>query len=271
VHGRRAVALLVALGAGAVARPAAAYHDEHELVTDTAYTLGATRQRVSLWRYDAGGFDWLDVGTCTLLWLVPAPNAQTKLRVWHSGRWAFALRTGVTYVNLDWTPWGSHQSDATIWIVPFEIWFSAPLVKRWGVSVGSISTALRLTGRYDPSEFEGAGAADNQQFALSIEWETTRVVKAVLTARWLVEERYRGDATVVRHPDEFTTVEITGAAETQAESVRNAGYVMLSGVLSWETFNVRAGVGAGNYNLPAVNLMLPKRGLLGELDVYWEW
>lgn len=272
MHERRALGLLVALACAAVAPAASAYHDEHEIVTDTAYTLGEGRMRLGLWRYDLAATDWLDVGTYPLFWVVPFPNVQAKARIWHSGRWAFALRTGLYWVDLGFVPWGGDRSsDASIVVFPFELWFSMPIVERWGLTLASISTIARADGAYDPSEFRGAGVFDDQQFAMAVEWRVTRVVALVLTARWLVAERLSGNATVVKRLDDFTTVEITGAASIQAESVRNAGYVLLSSVLAWKHFNLRVGVGGGNYNVPAINLMLPQKGFVGELDVYWEW
>jgi len=270
VRGRRGLRLLVAtLLAGS---PAFAWHGEgEEIVQDTAYTLGERTDQLGLWRYDRGVAGWLDVGTSPLLLLIPFPNFQAKLRVWEERRVALAIRSGVYYLDLGFVPWASPDSNASIVIVPFELFWSFPVWRGFGMTLVSSSTATHLWGAYDPSEFEGAGVVDNQQVGLSVDWRLGRVVALVLTARWLAFERARGDATVTRRLDDFTTLRIAGAASVQARSVRDAGYVMLSSVFSWETFNLRVGAGAGNLNVPVVNILLPEPGLVGELDVYWRF
>jgi len=36
-------------------------------------------------------------------------------------------------------------------------------------------------------------------------------------------------------------------------------------------FNLRLGLDAGNYHLPIVNFVLPQRGVLPTLDMYWRF
>jgi len=251
---------------------ARAYHDdETEIVVDTAHTLDRGEVRLGLWRLDWGVLDAVDLGTYTLVWAVPLPNAQIELRPWRDGRWALSFRTGLYYTDSDWLYWLDTDSTFSAGIWPFELYFTAPLSRRWALTFLSAWTTVFLQGTYDPDEFLGAAAVDNLQLGLSVEWRASRVVALVLSLRWLAFERARGDARFVSHPDELTTIEIVGAASLQGESVRNAAHLMLSSVLSWESFNLRIGVGAGNYNVPSLNLMLPDKSLIGELDLYFRF
>jgi len=275
VHARAArvaPALTLVVALAGVASEAHAYHDEEtEIVVDTAHVLSAGEVRLGLWRLDVGIADAVDVGTYTWLWLVPFPNAQVKWRIVRDGRWGFAVRTGAYYLDSSFLWWTDIDSDFSAGIVPFELWFTAPLAERWALTLGSAWTTVFLTGSYDPDEFAGTAAVDNLQFQVSVEWRLSRVTALLLTTRWLAFERARGDAAVVRQLDDFTTVEVAGAASIQGESVRNAAYLMLSSVFSWQSVNLRVGIGAGNYNLPSINLMLPRKSVVAELDLYFRF
>jgi len=274
-RGRHGVLVAAVIGATALSAlvapgPAAAWHEEGtEITVDTAYTLPQGKVRLGIWRFDWGIVDEADVGTFIWPWIVPVPNLHTKLRVWSDERWALSIRTGLYYFDLDWVWLADTDSDATAIIFPLELWFSMPLAENWGLTVGAAWTTVGLSGTYDPDEFEGAAAVDNLQLALTGYWRLGRVVALLLTLRWLAYERARGDARINVRLDDFTTAEIVGAGAAQQESVRNAGYAMLSAVFSGETVNVRVGVGAGNYNIPSINLMIPRKTLVAELDLYF--
>ena len=42
-------------------------------------------------------------------------------------------------------------------------------------------------------------------------------------------------------------------------------------VFSWKVFNLRLGVGYGNYSIPGINLVLPKKTLIPDLDFYFRF
>lgn len=266
------VALALASTLSGITAGARAYHDEQtEIVVETAHVLSAGEVRLGLWRLDVGIADAVDVGTYTWLWLVPFPNAQVKWRIYRDERWGLAVRTGAYYLDSSLLWWTDVDSDFSAGIVPLELWFTAPIAEDWALTLGSAWTTVFLTGTYDPDEFAGTAAVDNLQFQASVEWRVSRVTALLLTMRWLAYERARGDATAVLQLDDFTTVEVAGAASIRGESVRNAAYLMLSTVFSWETVNLRVGVGGGNYNLPSVNLMLPRKSIVAELDLYFRF
>lgn len=265
-----AAAAVCVLGWLAAPGHAAAWHEDGtEITVDTAYTLPQGKVRLGLWRFDWGIVDELDVGTFIWPWIVPVPNAHAKLRVWSDERWALSIRTGLYYFDLDWVWFADTDSDAAAIIFPFELWLSMPLAEDWGLTFGAAWTTVGLSGTYDPDEFQGAAAVDNLQFALSGYWRLGRVVALLLTLRWLAYERARGNARIHVQLDDFTTADIVGAGSARQQSVRNAAYLMLSSVFSWETFNLRVGLGVGNYNIPSLNLMLPRKTLVAELDAYF--
>lgn len=270
-HGLLLIAALVAAAPRAAAQDTPREEPQmRELVTDTAHTLGEQGAlSIGLWRLDVGIFDRLDVGTYTWLWALPFPNFQLKWRIWSDDRWAVALRTGLYYVDFDWIFWTDFESDASAGIFPLELWLTIPLHRDWGLHLGVAWTTVFLDGTYDPDEFQGAAAHDNEQMIVSGEWRLTRVTRLLLTLRWLAFEQLRGDASFHRQLDEYTTVEIVGAAELRGESVRNAASLMLTVVLGWETFHFRFGLGYGNYNVPSINVMIPVMTPIAELDFWW--
>jgi hypothetical protein len=103
----------------------------------------------------------------------------------------------------------------------------------------------------------------------NFEWRVSPVTAFTFEARRLIFQRVTASTDVESHPDEFTTVELHLAGKTSALDFRNAWSLTACAVFSWKVFNVRAGLGYGNYNVPGVNFVTGQRFLFPDLDVYW--
>ena len=51
----------------------------------------------------------------------------------------------------------------------------------------------------------------------------------------------------------------------------NAFQIVPSIQFSWETFNLRLGLGHGNIVVPTVNFVLPERTLVPDFAMYWRF
>ena len=121
-------------------------------------------------------------------------------------------------------------------------------------------TEVRVDGTVNTEAFEGAlqGAVDNFQLTATLEWRVSRVTAFVFHARYLLFQRVFADGGGTLHPDEFTTVDVEGAVETDAFDVTGAFSVVPSVFFSWGHFNLRFGVGYGNWECPASQLRDPE-------------
>jgi hypothetical protein len=71
------------------------------------------------------------------------------------------------------------------------------------------------------------------------------------------------------YPDDFTTVAVHSDV-TGGQFEVSDGFSIVPGVhLSWGELNLRAGLGYGNYNLPLVNFVLPRRTLIPDFDLFF--
>jgi hypothetical protein len=258
--------------AALLARPATAFHtDEQRITDDTAYTLKKKDVRLGLWKAQYGIFDPLTAGTYVWPWLLRISNLELKCRFYESGPWAFAASTGFFYFDTKHLKKAGDAGDARIADVPFEIDGSYRFESPYTLSVGLVWTEVLVDGTVNQSVFQGAGqgAISNFQLTSTFELRISEVTALVFHARSLVFQRARAAADAVTHPDAFTTVEIHATGRTNALDYRGAGSFTVSGVWSWKTFNLRAGIGYGNYNVPGLNFVIGNRILYPELDLYW--
>jgi len=149
--------------------------------------------------------------------------------------------------------------DAVLTIVPFDLVGSWRIDEDWTLSPGIVYTVVTLKGSYDPAQLQGAAAVSNLQLVASLERRLTRVTAVVLHGRYLAFQNAGGRVASTLHPDRFTTVELQGIASTDALDFPGAFSIVPSVVFSWKVFNLRLGLGYGNYSVPAVNLVLRRR------------
>jgi hypothetical protein len=251
-----------------------AWHTADQRITDdTAYTLRQHDVRLGIWKAQYGLWNPFTAGTYIWPWLARVPNLHVKWRYWFDDPLALSVQLGGFFMNT-----GSFKDkvdksagNATLSVVPLELYGSYRFDDAWTLSAGLVYTEVRLRGELHSDDFDGAaeGAVDNLQLTSTLEWRLTRVTALTLHGRYLLLQRVGAGGDAVLHPDDFTIVEVHGGANTDALDFKGAFSLTASAVFSWETFNLRAGLGFGNYNIPAINFVLPEKILYPELDVYW--
>jgi hypothetical protein len=255
------------------AAPANAWHTDEQRITDeTAYTLRKHDVRLGIWKAQYGLFDSFHFGTYLWPWVFRVANLHAKWRYYCDDPLALSVQLGI--FRLDTEQLRDVDEDAgsaVLTAVPLELGGSYRFDDRWTLGAAFSYTEFKLEGELKNEDFEGAaeGAVDNFQLTTTLEWRYTRVTAFTLHYRYLLLQRLAGGGDVVFYPDEFTTVEVHGAATTDALDFKAAFSITASAVFSWETFNLRAGLGYGNYNVPGINVVLPVKILYPSLDLYW--
>lgn len=249
---------------------AAAYHTKDDRPTDgTAYTKKRGTLRAGLWKAEASIFDEVTVGTLTLPWLLVVVSGHAKYKFFDED--PLALSAGLAFRYLDLARFGGLEDkdiDAKLLVVPFEVFGSYRFDDEWTLSPGVTYTTTSVFGSYDPAAFRGTATTSNLQLIANLTWTLSDVVALNLEGRYLVLQKAAIGAKSTLHPDDFTTVEVQATARTDALDYPNAFSLLPSIHLSFENFNLRAGLGYGNFNVPGLNFMVPERSLVPELDIY---
>jgi hypothetical protein len=246
--------------------------DAQRLTDNTAYTLDGGSLRLGLFRIEYGIFDFLSVGTYTLPWGLLAPTVLGKLRLWHAEPITLAVQTGFAYFDssrlalFDRSP-----GDAVVTVFPLEALASFRFGPGFTLSGSAAYTEVAVDGVLTADVFDGAasGVADNFQITLTAEFRMSRAVALIVHGRWLMLQRVAGNAAATLHPDDFTTVVVNSSLESSSFRVRDMFSIVPSLLFTVGVFNLRLGVGYGNYNVPLVNFVLPQRMLIPEFDLYF--
>jgi len=254
---------------------AAAYHNDKQKVTeDTAYTLDDGEIRLGLWKFEYGLLDDLDIGTVLPIWFIKLANFNLKYEFWHDDTWAFAAKTGLAWLDVGSLAAASDSKDppeAMFFIIPFEVFGTYRFTDDLSLSLSSLFSKVAIDGSYDAEDFQGAVAVTNLQLTSTFEWRVSQVTALLLHARYLTYQDASGSTMLNLHPDDFTTIKVVGAAKSDAVDVANAVSLLASVVFSWDTFNLRLGLGYGNYSVPVVNFVLNQKLPFPDLSVYWRW
>lgn len=254
----------------ALASPAHARHTDKERITDqTAYTFGKNQIQLGLWQAGYGILDNLDVFSYTLPWLLQTANIHTKYRFYDTGKWSFSGRVGV--FRLDFQDFSPDAPPATFTIIPFHLGASYQASSAWTFSAETVYTSNRLEGQVDVGDLRGSAAVTNLQLTATAEWRWSETFAIVTHARALAFQDTNAAANFVYQPDDYTTVEVYGAAETDLLDVQGAWSIVPSAFWSWDTFNLRAGLGYGNFNIPGFNIVFIQRSVIPEFDMFWRW
>lgn len=267
---RLALAVVVSAASSLAPTSARADHSEEERIIDqTAYTLPKGTFQLGLFRQEWGPIDRLTVGTLALPWLLRFANAHLKWRIIGNDPVSIAASIGA----FRFAPEAVKEStgDAVLTVVPFDLVGSWRIDDRWTLSPGLVYTVVTLKGSYDPAQLEGAAAVSNLQLVTTLEYRLTTKTAFVLHGRYLAFQNTSGRVSSTLRPDRFTTVELQAVASTDALDFPVAFSVVPSVVFSWKVFNLRLGVGYGNYSIPAINLVLPKKTLVPDLDFYFRF
>ncbi len=249
-----------------VALPAHATHDTDGPVTDySAYTLNQWEIRTGPGRSEVGVFDSLQLGTLELFLLLKVRNVVGKWRAYETGNWTYALAVGV--FSLDESVLGIGAT-----IVPIEAlvsWRVNDFTYNLGLGFSSVRTSGQLEG--DSENEENVGAALELSVGYlhpTVEWRLGPVFALVVESRLGLFQD--AAAKSVLKPNERTTLELHGNADASLGS--SLWNVSLSGFWSWPHFNVRGGLGYGNYTIPGANLFIPSaRFTYPEIALFWRF
>jgi hypothetical protein len=263
----RALCLASLLAAAASPAPASAYHegDLHD-TADTAYTQPQNTWKVGIWSVEYGAWGVLDVGTYWSPLLAQVFNAHLKWQLWHNDAWAVAARVGLFRLDLN-----RFDTPAIFTVIPFELLASYKIDDAWRTSFSIFYSQVAVEGDFDSEDYEGVAAVSNLQLTSTTEWRLSRVWALYLHARVLVYQVAKATTAASFQPDDFTDVEVIGGAQTDAVDIEGAASLTLGMSASWESFNVRFGLGYGNYMIPGIYFVLPSKIPFPELDLYWRW
>jgi len=246
---------------------------EHVRVIDqTGYTLEGGRLRLGLFKLQVGLFDFLTVGTYTLPWAVLAATIHVKLRLLEAGPFALSVQAGFAYFDSRRLQWLNDEiGSAVVTVLPLEAQLSYRPVDALSLSFGASYTEVAIDGELSINAYNGAGrgAADNAQLSGNAELRLNSVLALVVELRWLMLQRVAANANATLRPDAFTVVVVHGGAAARDFEVRDAFSVVPSLLLTLGVFNLRLGVGYGNFNVPLVNFVVPERTLIPEADLYF--
>lgn len=271
--GSRLWPLLLGVGLLLAPRPARAFHTPEQRTTDdTADTLEPHRLRLGLFRLEYTPWSNVTLGTYPLPWVFSVPNLALKWRYYKGDQVSLAARLGFfgfdtkSLEKLD-----EQKTHATLAVVPFDLAATWRVDKRFSMSFDLIWTSVFIKGEADLDSLNGTfqGGTTNLQSLYTLELRATRVTALLLQGRFLSFQRANLNGNVILHPDEFTTVEVHGARDSDALNFRGAYSLTVSALFSWELFNLRLGLGYGNYNVPGLNFMLPTRTPFPDFDFYW--
>jgi hypothetical protein len=266
-------AFAVALCSLTLVRSAAAYHtDEDHITDDTAWTLKGDKDfRVGLFKASATIADRFEVGTYVWPWLVLAPNVFAKVRFLSLGPSQWALEAG--FFRLDTATFDRSVEEPPVFTVgSLSVVSSLEFGSRHQLSNKLVGTVVRARGAVDDDTLAGTGQAGltNLQYVLAYEFRVSRSLALVLTGRYQFFQVIDGNTTFTTRPDDYTSIEVVAAARDDSTlNFRNAFSIVPSLAWSWSTFNLRVGVGYGNFNVPGVNFMIEQRTLIPQFDLFW--
>jgi hypothetical protein len=246
---------------------------EHVRVIDqTGYTLEGGRVRLGVFKFQLGVFDFLTVGTYTLPWAVLAATIHAKLRLVQAGPFALSVQAGFAYFDSARLQWLNDQiGNAIVTVLPLEAQLSYRALDALSLSFGAAYTEVAVDGQLSINAFNGAGrgAADNFQLTGNAELRMSSLFALVVELRWLMLQRVTANANATLRPDAFTVVVVHGGAAASDFAVRDAFSIVPSVLITLGVFNLRLGIGYGNFNVPLVNFVVPERTLIPEADLYF--
>ncbi len=252
----------------ALAAPAWALHSEEERFTDnTAYTLQDKEIRLGLWRVEWGAIEGVTLGTVTVPWLLKTPNLNVKWAFWRGDPLTASAKLSV--MRLDLRNLFPESPPATLVIIPFELLGSYRFNRTHTMSGGLAHTLVRLSGSTpDSKDLQGAAAVSNTQLVGAWEWRFSKSLALVTEVRLLLNQTVSESTSITFEVPPNYEVELVQAGQTDAADFKGASSVVPSLLWSWDWFNLRLGLGWGNFNLPPANFVLPMEIPIPELDLF---
>ena len=252
--------------------PAHAWHDKQPATDYSASVLLDGEMRLGLFKAGFGLTDWLQLETYTVPWLLRVANLSAKAAVWRPGDWTFALELGLMSWNPKNLPGASEDAvDVPVVGVPLTAhatWHPAPELRLSG-ALGYTVTKVDASDVSD-ADLSAVGAVSTGRAALSLEYRFGRVFAAVLEGHVMLYESIRADGSVTTELDEDTTVTTYADSDVDLGKALR-GLATLSGMWSWQEFNLRVGLGYGHYRVPMISFFVPEPFVVPELALFWRF
>tara|TARA_B100000579_G_scaffold409018_1_gene397671 strand:- start:106 stop:915 length:810 start_codon:yes stop_codon:yes gene_type:complete len=259
-----------------------AYHRGDERITDdTAFTLRDGELRLGIWKVEYGLFESVDLHTYTIPFLVGAGNAGIKWQYIWDEKSSISLRAHSLKLDLanfesDEDSEDSEDSEAAFWILPFELTYSRDLEDDMTLSLGWLYNRVIVSGASSGGDaVNGAAAITTGQLTATLQLNHSETFASIIHARALSYQDLSAQGSIVRTetipPD--ITLEIAGSADTSSDAAEvDGGFsIIASGQHSWSSFNLRYGIGYGNWSLPVINMVMPEKSGIVEFDMFWRF
>jgi hypothetical protein len=230
--------------------------------------------RFGLFRLDYAILDSLTVKTYWAPWLLLVPNAQVKWRFAGEDPFSMSFDAGVFYLDTKLLTYLDQDLvDARLVTIPMELAGSYRFHDQHSAHATVIYTPIYLDGRVDTETAGGilSGATQNLQTSATYELRLNRVTAFQFTGRLVLYQGAHGESSSVYQQDEYTTIEIFGSGAFENAEIAGKGSFVADAVFSWNTWNLRAGLGYGHYNLPGFNFVTADPGPIFSFDLYWVW
>ena len=270
----RTLALLVALSAAPLSTADARHTDDSRVTDYSAYTEGQWGWRVGPFRSAVGLLDSLEVGLNTTLTLLRVSNLYVKWTAWESGPWAVAVRAGFFRLLLDDVPGAPQTAEGeepfSLTAFPVEVVASYRGAGQSSYHLALLATPLQTAGELpDEVNFDGAGAYNTVMLQGTWEWRLSTLTAVVFQAHLKLAERLAANASTRVRIDDDSFVDIYGTGG--GEILGAKGSASVSGYWSWDSVDLRAGLGYGHYTVPAANVFIPAASVFPELALYWRF
>jgi len=243
--------------------------------------IGLTDIGIGLWGTKL--LDRIEVSSHPIVWAtwaadLPSYDVRAKFEFWREDDFAMSVASGITSIDLRPLVNASTDNDGStelaFRVIPIEGWAGYRLTDRLRITAGAMYTSVSLSGHTEAGpidELGGAVGTSNLEFLGTAQLRVSRSWNLIAGARVL---GYQAQYAVVRGAEMVGSADQgTATNETRAEGdalgVGGAWQASLAAHLARPHFNLRFGVEYGNYHVPVVNLVLPSRGWMPTLDIYW--
>jgi hypothetical protein len=271
---RAARRLAAAIGLSVLGWSAAAgaYHSDDDHITDdTAWTVkGPKNFRLGLYKASATIADRVVLGTYLWPWLARTASAFAKWRFLTLGPSEWAVEGGL--FRLDTAAFDGTGPNAPVFTIGTATFINSVQLGDHQISNNLIGTVVHLKGEIDADTLGGTGEGglSNLQYVLAYQYRLSRTLALVVTGRYQIFQVLGAQTRFTSRPDDYTSIEVVAAAsDDHIVNFRYALSVIPALAWSWENFNLRVGLGYGNFNVPGINFMIERRTLIPELDLYW--
>lgn len=246
------------------------YQNDDRTTADTAFTHGGGNGQLGLWTSEVGIIDRLDLGSYVLPWFFHVANLSLKYEYRATDKLSFSPKISV--FSLDVQKLNPESPPLKLSAVPLEFFGSYLGENNRMYSLGIVYTKIEMKGSFDQDALQGAAAVSNLQFVGLFEEAVSKTCSFYIRGRYLAHQ-WQPSASViyVQHPNEYTTVEVIGAGSLDTLDVKNAYSIVPGFSWSFKNVNFRVGLGYGNMNIGGVNIVLPKKTLVPDLDFFYRW